>query len=182
MIRQLIRKRSVLRRRPQTTETPRRWRILMLMNRLERVREIVVKLLTRTANPDDKLCAFVHLYGVSATAILLARIRGLDEEIAGIAGMLHDLASYETGDPINHGPRSAARARQILRSISEFSEEEIEHIQSAIARHSDKETVHGPYEELLKDADVLQHDLYNPGLEAHPRHAERMSRLRLTLE
>ena len=50
-------------------------------------------------------------------------------------------------------------------------------IQSGIAHHSDKAGVHGPFEELMKDADVLQHYLYDPQLEAHPRHEERRNRL-----
>ncbi|MFC2094826.1 HD domain-containing protein [Candidatus Bipolaricaulota bacterium] len=152
------------------------------MNRLERVREIIGKLLQRDSDAEQLRWAHVHLYGVSATAILLARTRGLDEDIAGVAGMLHDLATYETQDPANHGPRSAARAGQILRSIGEFSDAEIEQIQSAISHHSDKAHVHGSYEELLKDADVLQHDLYNPALEPCPGHEERRARLRSSLE
>ncbi|MFC2079559.1 HD domain-containing protein [Candidatus Bipolaricaulota bacterium] len=152
------------------------------MNRLERVRKIVDGLLRQVSNPEDARCGFVHLYGVSATATLLARIRGLDEEIAGVAGMLHDLATYETDDPHNHGPRSAARAGQILQEMGKFSEEEIQCVQSAISHHSDKSSVQGAYEELLKDADVLQHDLYNPALDPDPRHEERRSRLRQSLD
>jgi len=155
--------------------------MLCRMNRLERVRSVVDSTLRQVADPEDRRCGFVHLYGVSATATFLARLRGLDEELAGIAGMLHDLSSYESGDPVEHGPRSARRAGEILHDLGGFSEEEIVLIQSAISHHSDKEATHGRFEELLKDADVLQHDLYNPALDAHPRHAERRVRLRREL-
>jgi len=114
---------------------------------------------------------------VSLTATFLAHLRGLDSELAGVAGMLHDVASFESGDPTDHGRRGAERAGDILRESGHFTEAEITIIQSAIAHHSDKASVHGPFEELLKDADVLQRYLYNPQLEAHPRHGERRRQL-----
>jgi uncharacterized protein len=148
------------------------------MNRLESLREFIDRQLLSLSSDEDKRCGFVHLYGVSATAALLARLRGLDEELACTAGMLHDLASYESGDPKDHAVRSADRARKILTELGTFTNEEIQCIVSAISHHSDKGTVHGPYDELLKDADVLQHDLYNPALAAHPRHVSRRTHLR----
>ena len=39
---------------------------------------------------------------------------------------------------------------------------EIETIATAIAKHSDKQAIHEPYDELLKDADVMSHCFYNP--------------------
>ena len=148
------------------------------MNRLEALRSIIDAQLLSRSSDEDTRCGFVHLYGVSATAALLARMRGLDEVVAAAAGMLHDLVSYESGDPANHASRSAHRARQILATLDAFDDQEVDWIVSSILHHSDKDVVHGPYDELLKDADVLQHDLYNPELEAHPRHAERRARLR----
>jgi len=147
------------------------------MNRLERVRRIVDRVLRSVLDPEERRCGFVHLYGVSLTATLLAVQRNLDPELAGVAGMLHDLVTYESGDPTDHGPRSAVRAGEILREAGDFSEEEISAIQSAIAHHSDKADEHGSLEELMKDADVLQHALYNPQLEPHPHHRDRRTRL-----
>jgi len=152
--------------------------ILCDMNRLERVRQVVDRGLHDVTDPEDRRCGFVHLYGVSLTATLLARTRGLDEELSGVAGMLHDLVTYESGDPTDHGPRSAVRAGELLRELGTFSEQEIVLIQSAIAHHSDKATVHGRFEELLKDADVLQHDLYNPALDPQLSHSDRRVKLR----
>lgn len=56
-------------------------------------------------------------------------------------------------------------ARDILNSMNIFSENEIEMISQAIYNHSDKSVVHSPLDELLKDADVMQHVLYNPFFE-----------------
>lgn len=148
------------------------------MNRLEQVRQVVDDRLNHITNSEARRCGFVHLYGVSATAVLLARLRGLDEEIAGVAGMLHDLVTYSSGDSEDHGPRSAALASKILERLGTFAAEEISIIHAAIAQHSDKASVSERYDELLKDADVLQHDLYNPTIAPYPGHENRRSRLR----
>jgi HD superfamily phosphodiesterase len=147
------------------------------MNRLERVRRIVDRILRNVPDPEERRCGFVHLYGVSLTATLLAVQRNLDPELAGVAGMLHDLVTYESGDPTDHGPRSAVRAGEILRQADSFTEEEVSAIQSAIAHHSEKADEHGWLEELMKDADVLQHAFYNPQLEPHLRDRDRLTRL-----
>ena len=79
--------------------------------------------------------------------------------------MLHDLSSYETGNSTEHARRSAWRAQEVLAEAGSFSPDEIEMIAEAICAHSSKDHVDGPVAELLKDADVLQHYLYNPSLE-----------------
>jgi len=78
--------------------------------------------------------------------------------------MLHDLSSYETGDSTDHAQRSASRAKDLLTEAGDFSSNEISAITQAISAHSAKDHIDGPVAELLKDADVLQHYLYNPSL------------------
>ena len=48
---------------------------------------------------------------------------------------------------------------------------------AAIARHRIKDQVHGAYDELLKDADVLQHTLYNTQLPPIGKERARLSAL-----
>jgi HD superfamily phosphodiesterase len=151
------------------------------MNRLERVREEVDSILQRLVSDEDRRCGFIHLYGVSLTATWLAERRGLDTELAAVAGMLHDLATYATGDSTNHAAASARLASRTLEQSGLFSKDEIEVITHAIARHSDKAAVDGPMGELLKDADVAQHWLYNPSLAPQASHADRRIRLRKEL-
>ena len=148
------------------------------MSRLERIRAVVDQSLSSSTNEEALRNGFIHLYGVSATATLLARLRGLDEELAGVAGMLHDLVTYESGDAKDHAARSATRASEILSDLDCFTEEEIACIHSAIFHHSDKASHGNPYEELLKDADVLQHDLYDPSFPPYSGHETRRLRLR----
>jgi len=150
------------------------------VDRLERVRQEVDSILLRLVSDEDRRCGFVHLYGVSLAATWLATQRGLDVELAGIAGMLHDLATYASGDSVDHARRSAALAGQLLHQLGLFPDAETQIITCAVARHSDKATLDGPMDELLKDADVLQHWLYNPSL-PQSRHVTRRERLKQEL-
>ena len=147
------------------------------MNRLERVREEVDRILSCLLCDEDRRCGFVHLYGVSHAATELAYVRGLDVELAAVAGMLHDLTNYTEGESSDHGLKSARLAERMLERLALFSPDEVATITHAIARHSDKDAINEPMDELLKDADVLQHWLYNPAL-PQSRHVERRERLK----
>ena len=133
------------------------------MNRLENLRRHIDHLLFQL---DGEPCrnGFIHLYGVSQFAVLLARKRGMDEELAAVSGMLHDLWSYTSGNAFNHAVHSAALSRRSLAEVGGFSKDEIDTIYTAILYHSKKDETHEPFDELLKDADVLQHHFYNPTL------------------
>jgi uncharacterized protein len=134
------------------------------MDRLEIVRQVVDQILRQQQDDEERRCGFVHLYGVSATCTLLAINRGLDPQICSVIGMLHDIATYKTGDPTDHALRSSKEAETILGGIETFSTDEIKSICKAISRHSDKGSIDGPLAELIKDADVLQHYIYNSGI------------------
>lgn len=137
------------------------------MNRLDQVRRIVDRIVLQQPDADEMRCGLVHLYGVSATCVLLAKKRGLDVELCAVAGMLHDIWSYKTGDPTDHARLSAIEADRIMGELGCFTDEEIALICDAVARHSAKDQVAGSMAELLKDADVLQHHLCNPGYPVH---------------
>ncbi len=147
------------------------------MNRLELVRREVDSILLRLASDEDRRCGFVHLYGVSLAATWLAEKRGLDVGLAATAGMLHDLTNYTLGESSDHAVRSSQLASGFLAGLQVFSQEEIATITHAIARHSDKASVDEPMDELLKDADVFHHWLYDPTLAARASHAARRDRL-----
>ena len=72
-------------------------------------------------------------------------------------------------------------ARNILDSLNLFSEEEKNLICSAIYNHSDKSNVHGSLDEILKDADVMQHVLYNPLFEIKQHEQTRYHSLKIEL-
>lgn len=66
-------------------------------------------------------------------------------------------------------------AREILETLKLFTANEIDLVCTAIYNHSDKLLVHGELDEILKDADVMQHVLYNPLFEIKSHQQERFS-------
>lgn len=150
------------------------------MDRLETVRQVVDNIVRQQPDLEESRCGFVHLYGVSATCVLLALGRGLDPQLAALAGMLHDLWTYQAGildDHHLHGQHSAVLARRILGEVGGWTPAEIDAVAEAISRHSDKAAIDDDLSELLKDADVLQHYLYHPALEQPPGRVQRLARL-----
>jgi HD superfamily phosphodiesterase len=130
-------------------------------HRLEILRHKVDELVSRV-HPDKQRYFHVHLYGVSHFGALLAIGRGLDPEIASTCGMLHDIYAVITSSYHKHAVNGAIEARKILKEIDLYKDSEVDIITTAISRHSDKDKKHLPYDEVLKDADVLHHCLYNP--------------------
>jgi len=149
-------------------------------DRIETVREIVSGLLEQVPSVSLRASGYVHMFGVAEACVLLAMKRGEDVELAAAAGYLHDIATYTTGNPSAHARRGSEMARDILHQIDIFSEEEIGKICTAIYFHSDKKQEHGPLEEILKDADVLQHCLFDLGYVAK-KEQERFAALRKEL-
>ena len=132
------------------------------MNRIEKVREVVDEILLNMSDLEERRCAYLHLYGVSQACALLALKRKENVELATIAGMLHDIYSYTKMDSQDHAHKGAETAREILDSLEVFTEDEKNLIYTAIYNHSDKSLMHSWLDEILKDADVMQHVLYNP--------------------
>lgn len=139
------------------------------MDRIELVKEYVDAALEQAPHPMLRQHGYCHLYAVSQNCALLALKRGEDPELSAIAGLLHDISTCTTGDAKKHAEKGALMAKGILKTLTVFTEGEIEEIASAIAHHSDKGRIHAPLDEILKDADVLHHCLYSP-LEAPASH------------
>ena len=106
---------------------------------------------------DKQISATAHLYGVSLAATILAKKRGLNEELAAMAGMLHDMHAYKSGSYDDHAHLGAELARGILKELGLTTEDETDIICSAIYHHDDKLVIDSPMDELLKDADVIDH-------------------------
>ncbi|MBO4845102.1 MAG: HD domain-containing protein [Lachnospiraceae bacterium] len=132
------------------------------MSRLKELRNYINEQIQKIEDTDERTSAIVHLYGVSLAATILAKKRGLDPEIASMAGMLHDLYAYESGSYDDHAHKGAELAKKILEELKLTDEAETEMICSAIYHHDDKLVTDGPMDELLKDADVISHCLNDP--------------------
>ncbi len=127
------------------------------MGRLKDLRKRVDQELLAMEDGEKRISAAAHLYGVSLGATLIAEKRGENAELAAMAAMMHDLKAYRTGSYEDHAHQSADIAREILAELGQTTPEETDIICSAIYHHDDKETVDGPMDEVLKDADVMHH-------------------------
>jgi HD superfamily phosphodiesterase len=135
------------------------------MSKLKQVQDYVDSQLNKMEDPQKRNSAVAHLYGVALAATVLARKRGLNPEIAAMAGMLHDLHAYMSGSYEDHAHQGAGLARNILEKLDLTTMEETDEICSAIYHHDDKLEIDSPMDELLKDADVIDHcfkDLSKP--------------------
>ncbi len=129
------------------------------MGRLKELRKYINSELEKMESTDDIISAANHLYGVSLAATILAKKRGMDPEIAAMAGMLHDIFAYKTGSYDDHAHKGSDLAREILKKLDLTNDDETETICSAIYHHDDKYALDSPMDELLKDADVIHHTL-----------------------
>ncbi len=114
-----------------------------------------------------------HMYSTSQLAKVLALKRGIDPELAGITGALHDIFTLLTGSSTDHALRAEKHIREIIsdynenwkENLPEITKEELELIVKSILGHSDKLTVsESPMAELIKDADTF--DAYLQGMTA----------------
>lgn len=145
-------------------------------NRLEILRIEIDRLIFE--KQPEKIRLFIeHLYSVARYCALLALKRNLNPEIAMTSGMLHDIYKVTNNTAENHGVMGAEKAEKMLSAINLYRNEEIALITTAISRHCEKSSIHEPYDEILKDADVLSHCFYNPDFPVSEWEVERYKNL-----
>ncbi len=129
-----------------------------MTSRIDRIRAYVDDIFDRIEDPDEKRAAYIHSYGVSHCCVLLAAKRGLDMELAAVIGLLHDVYAYKTGVIDRHAQNGAEMVRVAFKYILTeiFSDDEQTIIKSAVYHHTSKNFIHGEYDEMLKDGDILQ--------------------------
>ena len=149
----------------------------MEINRIEVISAVVSEMIA--ALPEERRQkAYVHLFGTAQTAGLIALRRGVNAELAQICGLLHDYYKLQTGIDENHAKDGADAVMPILAKTGLFSVCEIGNITRAIANHSDKENVGLPLDEVLKDADILQHILQNTTFPIRDKYEKRFEKLK----
>ena len=147
------------------------------MSRVKDVQKQVHKVLKNMDDNQKRSSAVAHLHGVSLAAVMIAKKRGEDPELAAMAGLLHDLYAYKSGSYEDHAPKGAEYARELLTKMELTTEEENEVICSAIRRHDTKDKIDAPMDEVLKDADVIHHSLADPTKEIKPHEKARYDKL-----
>lgn len=147
------------------------------MSRIKDLQNQVHRVLEKIEDEDKRLKAISHLHGVALAAAMLAKKRGEDAELATMAGLLHDLYAYKSGSYEDHERRSAELAKTILAKLDVTTEQETDVICSAIGHHGNKAEADGPLDEILKDADVIDHSLSDPTKEIKPHEQARYTKL-----
>jgi len=149
-----------------------------MKNRIEALREYIDSVLLSKPGATEWRHAYIHLYGVAQACALLALKRGEDAELATMAGMLHDFYTYKLGYPVDdHAAKGALLAREVLEELGLTNEEETRRICTAIHNHSDKGGRFDAFTEILIDADVMQHCLYDITKPVAEREKDRFEQL-----
>ncbi|MCL2603091.1 MAG: HD domain-containing protein [Defluviitaleaceae bacterium] len=146
-------------------------------NRVEILRKYIDEILLNMDDTENRRCAYLHLYGVSQACALIALKRGENVELATMAGMLHDLHTYKVGNHNNHAVLGALLAREVLGELQITDSNETDMICSAIHNHSSKNEHFSAFDEVLIDADVMQHVLYNYSAPIMDHEKERFTKL-----
>jgi len=124
-----------------------------------------------------------HMITTAQIMRLLAIKRNLDADICAIAGLIHDIATMESGKTNNHAARALDYIAPLMKAYNEsnfakndalkITDAEIKLLEEIIPQHSNKnETSANPYAEALKDADVI--DRYLHGVEANESEMPRL--------
>ena len=72
------------------------------MSRIKDLQKQVHRVLDKMDDSDKRAKADAHLHGVSLAAVMIARRRGENPELAAMAGLLHDLHAYKSGSYDDH--------------------------------------------------------------------------------
>ena len=147
------------------------------MSRIKDLQKQVHKILKCMDDNQKRAGAIAHLHGVSLAAVMIAKKRGEDPELAAMAGLLHDLYAYRSGSYDDHAHKGAEYAREVLTDLGITTKEENDIICSAIWHHDSKAGIDAPMDEVLKDADVIHHSLGDPTKEVKAHEKGRYERL-----
>lgn len=147
------------------------------MSRIKDLQKYIHKVLKGMDDNQKRAAAVAHLHGVSLAAVMIAKKRGENAELAAMAGLLHDLYAYKSGSYDDHAHKGAEYVRKVLDELGITSADETDIICSAIWHHDSKAEVDSPMDEILKDADVIHHSLGDPTKEIKPHELARYNRL-----
>lgn len=98
-----------------------------------------------------------HLLDVERAVLQLCKSRHLSAEKGLIMAYSHDLGRLKAGVVGKAHSKVSAKLLKELLIKRNFNTKEIKTLCKGVRRHNQKEKIHGPYAELIKDADSLAH-------------------------
>ena len=126
----------------------------MLFDEIDRYAELIPE---RDATP---IYEKIHAVGSGKIGYILGLQRGLDPDLAAIVASCHDYGRIVTGKQEGHAEAGYGPVRDFLRGTGLLTDEEVEIVAKATKNHSRKSEVGTAYEEIAKDADVLDFHQY----------------------
>ena len=126
---------------------------MMYLDEIEKMKDL-------EARDKDISWEKLHMSSCARIGYILAEKRGVDTELAATACAVHDYGRVLTGKQKGHAEAGYEPIHDFLRSTELYSEDEIEQIAIAVKNHSKKAEIGGPLEEIVKDADCLDFDMY----------------------
>jgi HD superfamily phosphodiesterase len=115
---------------------------------LEKIRELSRK---EAGNEDYN----IHVKVVVKYTLHLAKLKGVDPELAELAALLHDIALFRYGVK-GHDAKGADDAAEILKQFN-YPQDKIDRIHHAIECHSGNKDPTTMLARVLRDADALSH-------------------------
>ena len=149
-----------------------------MQNRIEILRRYIEDVLF-DSRKDLRIRFFYynHMVCVSQFCALIALRRGEDVELATMAGLLHDIYTFLYFDSEKHAKKGSVLAREILGELMLTTDEETDMICSAIKHHSKKSGSFSAFDEVLIDADVMEHSLHNATMPPFAKDEKRFEKL-----
>ena len=98
------------------------------MSRVKELQKKVHSILEEMPDHNKRAGAIAHLHGVSLAAVMIAKKRGENAELAAMAGLLHDVYAYKSGSYEDHAHKGADLARDILTEMDIVTKEEMDAI------------------------------------------------------
>ena len=149
-----------------------------MQNRIEILRRYIEDILY-SSRGDIRIRSFYynHMVCVSQFCALIALRRGEDVELATMAGLLHDIHTFVYFDSEKHAKKGSVLAREILTELRLTTDEETDKICSAVRHHSKKSGSFSAFDEVLIDADVMEHSLHNVTHPPFTKDEERFEKL-----
>ena len=116
----------------------------------------------------------IHATSCAQFGRMLAEKRGIDPDLAALACALHDIGRWVSGKQSDHAFKGEEPVRCFL-SEWEGEDSNRERIVQAVIKHSLKEEIGTPLEELVKDADILDCYWYGDSI-TKPFHILRLNK------
>ena len=135
------------------------------MNRVMKIQGMLFDEIDRYAEqiPDrdaSPIYEKIHAVGSGKIGYILGLQRELDPDLAAIVASCHDYGRIVTGKQEGHAEAGYEPVREFLKRTGLLTDEEIETVAKATKNHSRKSETGTPYEEIAKDADVLDFHQY----------------------